>query len=130
MARFGVRLDGMKELEKEFDELMREAPDLADKAVRKGAEVVLEKEREQLAPGSGHPYATGDLAGKLTIRMGKGQARIGAFGRHAAKGCWIEFGHGGPRPAPAHPFMEPAWIGAQDEALEAIADAVKEALGV
>ena len=38
----------------------------------------------------------------------------------------LEYGHGGPHPAPAHPYLRPAFDEKKDEAYAAIVDAVIE----
>lgn len=40
--------------------------------------------------------------------------------------AYVEFGHGGPGPAPAHPFVRPAFDLYRDEAYEAIRRGLKE----
>lgn len=40
----------------------------------------------------------------------------------------VEYGHGGPAPAPAHPFIRPAYDTRADEAYEIIRDELRDAL--
>ena len=40
----------------------------------------------------------------------------------------VEFGHGGPHPAPAHPFVRPAFDAAKDEAYEKVKQDLQTAL--
>ncbi|MDO5299998.1 MAG: HK97 gp10 family phage protein [Clostridia bacterium] len=40
----------------------------------------------------------------------------------------VEYGHGGPAPAPAHPFIRPAYDTRQDEAYEIIREGLRNAL--
>lgn len=40
----------------------------------------------------------------------------------------VEYGHGGPAPAPAHPFIRPAYDVRQDEAYEIIRDGLRDAI--
>ena len=40
----------------------------------------------------------------------------------------IEFGHGGPSPAPAHPAFRPGWEAAREPALAAIRDTLEQGL--
>ena len=40
----------------------------------------------------------------------------------------VEFGHGGPAPAPAHPFVRPAFDTRQDEAYSIIRDGLRDAI--
>ena len=40
----------------------------------------------------------------------------------------VEYGHGGPAPAPAHPFIRPAYDVRQDEAYEIIRDGLRDTI--
>lgn len=40
----------------------------------------------------------------------------------------VEFGHGGPHPAPPHPFVRPAFDAKVDEAYEQVKDVLRQAL--
>lgn len=40
----------------------------------------------------------------------------------------VEYGHGGPAPAPAHPFIRPAYDTRSDEAYEIIRDELRDAI--
>ena len=42
--------------------------------------------------------------------------------------AYVEFGHGGPRPAPPHPFVRPALDEKGEEAMNVLADKVAQAL--
>ncbi len=42
--------------------------------------------------------------------------------------AYVEYGHGGPGPAPAHPYIRPAYDTRQDEAYEIIRDGLRDAL--
>ncbi len=42
--------------------------------------------------------------------------------------AYVEYGHGGPGPAPAHPYIRPAYDARQDEAYEIIRDGLRNAL--
>lgn len=41
----------------------------------------------------------------------------------------VEYGHGGPAPAPPHPFIRPAYDTRADEAYQIIRDGLRDALG-
>lgn len=73
------------------------------------------------------PERSGVLKG--AIKAGKVQRRkngtytikIGSHkGDDAYYASWVEFGHGGPHPAPEHPFMRPAYESTKDEAYSII----------
>ena len=42
--------------------------------------------------------------------------------------AYVEYGHGGPGPAPAHPYIRPAYDTTEDEAYEIIRDGLREAI--
>ena len=42
--------------------------------------------------------------------------------------AYVEYGHGGPGPAPAHPYIRPAYDTTEDEAYEIIRSGLREAL--
>ena len=43
--------------------------------------------------------------------------------------AYVEHGHGGPGPAPAHPYIRPAYDTTEDEAYEIIRSGLREAIG-
>ncbi len=77
---------------------------------------------------------SGNLRGALRIK--KASRRRGArvtIGVHAAEGGVpyanpVEFGHGGPHPAPPHPFVRPAFDAKAEEAYEELKKLLNEAL--
>lgn len=79
---------------------------------------------------------TGDLhksilIGKVKKRRSSGQTiTIGVH--HSEAGAFysepVEYGHGGPAPAPAHPFVRPAFDVKQDEAYAIIRNGLRAAL--
>lgn len=82
-------------------------------------------EQQMKANASTNPkIISGDLhgsirTGRVKIRRSGGKAiTIGVS--HKEKGAYyanpVEFGHGGPAPAPAHPFVRPAFDTRKDEA--------------
>ena len=42
--------------------------------------------------------------------------------------AYVEYGHGGPGPAPAHPYIRPAYDATEDEAYEIIRSLLREAI--
>ncbi len=98
-----------------------------DAALAEGAEVIA-KEMRQLAPVK---------SGKLKSAIKVGKARNGRNGRQVTVGvhrrdfsgdeyypAYVEYGHGGPRPAPPHPFVRPAFDLKKDEAWNTVKQAV------
>lgn len=71
------------------------------------------------------------LIGKVRKRRTSGQTiTIGVH--HSEEGAYyanpVEYGHGGPAPAPPHPFVRPAFDVKQDEAYAIIRDGLRDAL--
>ena len=98
-----------------------------DAALAEGAEVIA-REMRQLAPVK---------SGKLKSAIKVGKARNGRNGRQVTVGihrrdfsgdeyypAYVEYGHGGPRPAPPHPFIRPAFDLKKDEAWSIVKQAV------
>lgn len=95
----------------------------ATKALNAGAEIVLRAAKESA------PVRTGEL--KSALRVGRRKktrdqyaVEVGTFYPDAAHTHLVERGHGGPKPAPAHPFLEPA----VERTEEAVIDAIMEEL--
>ena len=69
--------------------------------------------------------------GKVRKRRSSGKSiTIGVHRKE--KGAYyatpVEYGHGGPAPAPAHPFIRPAYDAKQDEAYEIIREGLRDAI--
>jgi HK97 gp10 family phage protein len=64
----------------------------------------------------------------LTRKRGGGYTiKIGSHKEDDAYyATWVEFGHGGPKPAPEHPFMRPAYEATKDEAYNIIRTRLQE----
>jgi HK97 gp10 family phage protein len=65
----------------------------------------------------------------LTTRAGKG-GPVGTpiYEDPANIAHLVEFGHGGPHPAPPHPFMRPAWDSTKGQVLRVMADKIATGL--
>ena len=98
-----------------------------DAALAEGAEVIA-REMRRLAPVK---------SGKLKSAIKVGKARNGRNGRQVTVGihrrdfsgddyypAYVEYGHGGPRPAPPHPYIRPAFDLKKDEAWSTVKQAV------
>ena len=96
-------------------------------------------EAQMIANASVDPKPiTGKLRG--AIHTGNVKSRAGG-GKHITIGvhrkdwddedyypAYVEYGHGGPGPAPAHPYIRPAYDTTEDEAYEIIRDGLREAI--
>lgn len=99
----------------------------ATKALNAGAEIVLRAAKESA------PVRTGEL--KSALRVGRRKktrdqyaVEVGTFYPDAAHTHLVERGHGGPKPAPAHPFLEPAVERTEDAVIDAIMEELMNGL--
>lgn len=104
-------------------EHVADVPQMAAQALRAGADVLLPIERQNAPVG---PGGGAHIRDRLEIRIrtgGRPSALVGVWDEPVA--YYVEHGHGGPHPAPAHPYMAPAAEEAEDEVTAAIVDAIK-----
>ena len=66
------------------------------------------------------------MAGTIGIRKRGGAVEVGAINSPVSH--LVEWGHGGPKPAPPHPFVEPAAQSVEDQVVDAIAQVLLEGL--
>lgn len=100
-----------------------------DEALQAGAEVVAES-MKKFAP---------EKSGAMKKAIKPGNVRWGSKGRTITVGvhrrdiklknneyypAYVNYGHGGPRPAPPHPFIQPGYDTASDKAYTAIKQTV------
>ena len=104
-----------------------------DRALEEGAKPI---EQQMLANASSDPkIITGALHGSIHTskvrRSGPGK-RITIGVHHSERGAYyanpIEHGHGGPAPAPAHPFVRPAFDTRAQEAYETMKQVLRDEL--
>ena len=95
--------------------------------LNEAAQPVLEKAR-QFAPIKTGKLRAAIKAGKVKRRKdGVYTIKIGTQGKtDAFYAPFVEFGHGGPHPAPAHPFMRPAYDATKEQAYGIIRDRLNE----
>ncbi|MGJ4851312.1 HK97-gp10 family putative phage morphogenesis protein [Bacillota bacterium Meth-B3] len=102
------------------------------KILKSAAQPILE---QMIQNASSDPRPrSGNLRGALRIKKASGRrcARV-TIGVHAAEGGApyanpVEFGHGGPHPAPPHPFVRPAFDARAEEAYGELKILLNEAL--
>ena len=130
-----IETEGFSELESDLRTMAAamENGNGVDRALKAGAVPI---EEQMLANASSDPaIITGALHGSIRTgkvrRRGSGkQITIGVS--HKEQSAYyanpVEFGHGGPAPAPAHPFVRPAFDARADEAYGEIRRVLAEEL--
>lgn len=126
-----------------FDDLANDLTNMAaemefgpgvSRALEAGAKPI---EEQMLANASGNPQIiTGALHGSIHTgkvkRRSVGGKYITIGVHHGEKGAYyanpVEFGHGGPAPAPAHPFVRPAFDARANEAYETMKRILRDEL--
>ena len=92
-----------------------------DRALQAGAAPI---EQQMLSNASSDPkIITGALHGSIhtdRVKQRRGGKQISIGVKHSEAGAYyanpVEYGHGGPAPAPAHPFVRPAFDARAEEA--------------
>lgn len=98
----------------------------SDKALKAGAEVVL-GEVQKLVPVRSGALKRAQRVKKRT-RGGYSAIEVGSFYPDAPHAHLVDRGHGGPKPAPAHPYLTTAADNVGEEACQAIIDELNRAL--
>lgn len=132
-----VDLQGFDELQ---NDMLRMAAQLefgegVDRALEAGAVPI---EQQMLQNASTDPkILSGDLHNSIRtgkVRRRRGGKRITIGVSHKEKGAYyanpVESGHGGPAPAPAHPFVRPAFDTRKDEAYGEIKRVLRDELTI
>jgi len=125
-----------------FDDLQEDLLNMAaalengpgvNRALKAGAAPI---EQQMLHNASTDPkIITGELYGSIrtgNVKGGKRGKRITIGVHHKDNAAYfsnpLEFGHGGPAPAPAHPFVRPAFDVKSDQAYEEIKRVLRDEL--
>lgn len=122
-------LKGLDKLEVQANKLIQEVGKAKADLLLKQARLVRDRVKAKAPKG-----ATGNLkrAAYATVIKASLDAPVVAFAgirpRRAPHAHLVEYGHGGPHPAPPHPFFRPAWDEVQDQVLANIKNGVKKAV--
>lgn len=135
MSTMTITISGVGDLMAALEEKLGKADSGAviSDALQRAAEPL----RDQMIANidSGGHVRTGKLRRAIrigTVTRGKNgyQIKVGVVDASAPHARLVEFGHGGPKPAPEHPYMRPAYEATKDQALEIMTQALREALGI
>ena len=122
-------------LQQDFERMAQVAePAQIQNTLEEAAQPILDQMRQNAS--SNPSPRSGKLRGALnTGNAGKGGSTSITIGVHRKDWsgdeyypAYVEFGHGGPRPAPAHPFVRPAIDARADEAMNLLCEKVAQAL--
>lgn len=109
------------------------------KALEAGAKPVYDEMKARAPVGPSPVAYKGALKGAIQI----GPIKLGRSGQRITVGvhrkdwlygdeyypAYVEFGHGGPRPAPPHPYVRPSFDAASEEAFTKMRDTLAAELG-
>lgn len=122
-----IYLKGIDVLERQADKLIKEVNDEKAKLLLSQARLVRDRIKSRAPKGE-----TGKLkkaAYASVVKASLGGPAVGFAGirpRKAPHAHLVEFGHGGPHPAPPHPFVRPAWDGCREEVKRNIQSGLKK----
>lgn len=126
----GIRVEGFNGLEIDLEKKLAmrlDSDDIAKRALEAGAEVIKSRMVNN-ASADPHPRS-GRLRGAIKSRMnGTKSVTVGIWSEDVPYAYPVEFGHGGPHPAPAHPFLRPAFDEGKDEAFVYIKESLSNSL--
>jgi HK97 gp10 family phage protein len=118
-------LKGIDELERNANQLIKEVTEEKTKILLRAANKVKGRIKQNIQSQfkrhtgnlEGSPYATAypEKVGSSAV------AFAGIRPRKAPHGHLVEFGHGGPQPAPPHPFVSKSWNEMREEVRNDIA---------
>ena len=125
----GLSISGMDALVQDLSVMLTKVESKA--ILEEGAQPLLEQMKQNAS--SNPKIISGKLHGTLGIKATEKGVTVGVH-RSAWSGddfyypAAVEYGHGGPHPAPPHPFVRPAVDAKGEEALEHIKEQIRQAL--
>jgi len=124
---FNVDAADMRDILRMFDSVQN-VPEKATAAITEGAEIILSAAKDL------SPVREGNMKRDLKIgrrkkTQDKHAVEVGVFWPDSPYAHLVEGGHGGPKPASAHPFLEVAAEMKEREVIDAVMEALKRAIG-
>lgn len=111
-----IYLKGMDELERGMNKVIKEVNKEKTKLLLKQANMVKNKIKQKAPRGPTGNLKKAAYAKAYPETMSRpAVAFAGVRPRKAPHAHLVEFGHGGPHPAPPHPFVRPAWDELKDK---------------
>jgi HK97 gp10 family phage protein len=129
----GIELTGMQEMRNKLQAIGKNIAEAEDKALEAGAEVIKKEviARTPVGVGNEDGRGFGHLNKHIVISETKIDGNgvrykdVGPSKGKGFKGVFLEFGTVKMR---AHPFVEPAYLSKKEDALEAMADVMREVI--
>ena len=121
-----VKMEGLDELAKGLEKLIKGLhPDDVEPILNQGAKIIAESMKDKIKDKTGTLKKAVKV--KKLKRLGARPApSIAAIDRKKAPHAGlVEFGHGGPRPAPPHPFFRPAVDENENKVYKHVEDGIK-----
>lgn len=135
------KLDGLSDLLDEIERVSAAPAKAVNAALKAAAQPVFEESQKNLeketthhlgkttfqksSVDTGHLEDSGEVTKIKTDKFGGKYVKVQYTDPIAHL---VEEGHGGPAPAPAHPFLRPAFEAMKEEATAILADKLREAL--
>lgn len=121
--QFQIYLKGIDQLERQANKLIKEVNEGRQKILLEQAKLVRDRIREKAPLGPTGNLKAAAYASSIPASLtGPALAFAGIRPRKAPHAHLVEYGHGGPHPAPPHPFVRPAWDGCKEEVKRNIAE--------
>lgn len=130
----GFELTGMQEMRNKIQAIGKAVTDKEEKALQKGSEIIQDEIISRApvgmgnADGRGYGHLNEHIVISETKKDGDGAKykNVGPSKGKGFKGVFLEFGTVKMR---AQPFVEPSFLAKKSEALDAIAEVMREAIG-
>lgn len=124
MSGFGFELSGFDQVIENLEGYGEVPENVAQAALLAGAKPMEDAIRANT------PVRVGTLVSSIRTGAVKGRSiTTGSFKKKGAHARLVEYGHGGPKPAPPHPFVAPAYEATKDTSYEQIAEVMRGWLG-
>ena len=129
----GIATKGFNDLAANLEQLaqMADGEKLAVGVLNAGAEILKDR---MIANATQDPHPrSGALRSAVKIgnakrNKGRTSVPVGVWSKDVPYAPYVEYGHGGPHPAPPHPFIRPAYDEGKDTAYAAVREALNDAL--
>jgi HK97 gp10 family phage protein len=124
-----IYIKGIDQLEKAANKAIKSMNEGKTKLIYEQAKKVRNRIKEKAPRGETGNLKAAAYASYIPPKLGREVfAFAGIRPRKAPHAHLVEFGHGGPHPAPPHPFFRPAWDEMKSEVRRNIEEGLKKAV--